>query len=35
MAERAAALGGFCVAGPRRDGGWVVRISLPARALDT
>jgi signal transduction histidine kinase len=34
MAERAAALGGSCVAGPRRNGGWEVRGLLPARALD-
>jgi signal transduction histidine kinase len=34
MAERAAALGGSCVAGPGRNGGWEVHTSLPARALD-
>lgn len=33
MAERAAALGGSCVAGPGSNGGWEVRTSLPARAL--
>jgi signal transduction histidine kinase len=35
MAERAAALGGWCVAGPGRNGGWEVRTSLPARALES
>jgi signal transduction histidine kinase len=34
MAERAAALGGSYVAGPGRNGGWEVRTSLPARALE-
>jgi signal transduction histidine kinase len=34
MAERAAALGGSCVAGPGRNGGWQVHTWLPARTLD-
>jgi signal transduction histidine kinase len=33
MAERAAALGGSCRAGPGRNGGWEVRTSLPAHTL--
>jgi signal transduction histidine kinase len=33
MADRAAALGGSCVAGPARNGGWEVRTALPTRTV--
>lgn len=34
MRERAALLGGHCVAGPAAGGGWVVRASLPRSGAD-